>query len=492
MTLKSLHFAPKFLSLLLVPCVFCCSVFAAVAFAAEPIEKVLYGFQGTPDGANPSSKLVADKAGHFFGTTVGGGTGVNCEIGFNEVVACGTVFELVPPTIRGQGWTEKVLYSFKGGNDGSSPLGALIIDARGNLYGTTAFGGGSQNCSTGIAGYYPGCGTVFELSPPSTSGGYWTETLLHVFQGGTSDGGEPWGALIVDLKGNLYGTTYLGGGGYCDGYGTGCGSVFELNPPSSKGGAWSEAILYGFNGVGGDFQDGEGPMGSLVFDGKGNLYGTTTTGGASACYDLSCGGTVFQLTPPSAKGGAWTETLLTNFYNIGAGASFPGPGLVFDKRGNLYGTTQLGGNGACDNQEEYAFPSCGEVFSLSPASEGTWTLSFIYSFMGGSDGAYPARSGLVLGEGGNLYGTTPYGGGQGSCTSITGISGTGCGAVFKLTPPASGGAWTETTLHAFGGGSDGGTPYGGLIFRGGILFGTTTGIADYEAATNGTIFGVVP
>jgi uncharacterized protein YceK len=467
-------------------------MFAANAFAAGPREKVLYGFQRTPDGANPSSNLIADKAGHFYGTTPTGGTGLNCEIGFNEIIACGTVFELIPPAARGDSWTEKVLYSFKGGSDGSSPQGALIIDAKGNLYGTTTFGGGSQDCSTGIAGYYPGCGTVFELSPPSTSGGDWTETILHVFQGGAADGGEPWGALIADLKGNLYGTTYVGGGGYCDGYASGCGSVFELSPPTSKSGAWSEAILYGFNGIGGNFQDGEGPMGSLVSDSKGNLYGTTTNGGVLACYDLSCGGTVFELTPPASKGGAWTETLLVSFPDAGTDASFPGPGLVFDKSGNLYGTTQLGGNGVCDNQVEYAFPSCGEVFSLSLGSGGTWTLSFTYSFTGGSDGAYPNRSGLIVDASGNLYGTTPYGGGKGSCTSIKGIFGTGCGSVFKLTPPASGGEWTETTLHAFGGGSDGGTPYGGLVLRGGILFGTTTGIADYEAATNGTVFAVVP
>lgn len=464
-------------------------VFAATAFAGGVRGKVLYNFQGTPDGANPSSNLIADKSGHFFGTTPAGGTAINCEIEFDEIVACGTVFELIPPAADGSVWTEKVLYSFQGGSDGSSPMGSLIADSAGNLYGTTLYGGGSANCSTGISGYQPGCGTVFELSPPSSEGGDWTESILHVFEG-ASDGAEPWGGLIRDSKGNLYGTTYLGGGGYCDGYGAGCGSVFELTPPAAGRDAWTESILYAFNGNGGSFDDGEGPMGTLVTDGKGHLYGTTNSGGS--CSDPSCGGTVFELTPAAVKGAPWTETLLADFNNIGDGAAYPGPGLVFDKSGNLYGTVQLGGNGACDNQAEYAFPSCGEVFSLSPSSGGgAWTLSVIYSFTGGKDGAYPGRSGLIIDDQGNLYGTAPDGGERGSCTNIKGVAGTGCGTVFELTP-ASGGAWTETTLHDFSGGSDGGTPYGGVILRDGVLFGTTTGIADYETPTSGTVFALVP
>jgi|HubBroStandDraft_1064217.scaffolds.fasta_scaffold00008_102 hypothetical protein len=469
-------------------CVLVVFLFAATAFAAGPREKVLHNFQGTPDGANPNSHLVAGEAGHFYGTTAGGGTGINCDFAYNDIVACGTVFELIPPTTPGGSPTERVIYSFEGGSDGSSPLGALIVDGKGNLYGTTAFGGGSTNCTTGIQGYYPGCGTVFRLSPPSTSGGEWTESILHVFQAG-EDGGEPWGGLIVDAKGNLYGTTSTGGSGYCEGYPGHCGTAFELSPPSDEGGPWTETILYGF---GASDSDGETPLSTLIFDRKGNLYGTTNAGGTGACSEYSCPGTVFRLTPPAVKGNPWMETVLFNFSQDAAGGLFPGASLIFDKSGKLYGTTEGGGSGAC-GPLEYYFYGCGTIFSLSPpASAGSWTLTTLYSFTGGSDGGYP-QSGLVFDDKGNLYGTAPRGGGQGSCTEITGISGVGCGTVYRLTPPAiSSGAWTETTLHAFSGGGDGATPYGSVILRDGILYGTTSGVSNYSAATGGTVFGIVP
>ncbi|HEY3972815.1 MAG TPA: choice-of-anchor tandem repeat GloVer-containing protein [Candidatus Sulfotelmatobacter sp.] len=466
-------------------------IFSLAAFAAGPQEKVLYNFQGAPDGTNPSSSLIADREGHLYGTTASGGTGMNCEIAYQEVVACGTVFELIPPTTRGGRWTEKILYNFQGGKDGSVPLGSLILDEKGNLYGTTAFGGLSTNCTTGISGYYPGCGTVFRLSPPSNSGGAWSEALLHVFQGGL-DGGEPQSGVIFDAKGNLYGTTEVGGDGYCHGDSPGCGLVFKLSPPRAQSDSWTENILWAFKGLGGGYEDGAAPRGSLLLSNDGKLYGTTSSGGSSACYSGSCGGTVFQLSPDSIKGQPWIEAVLFNFYDVAGGATFPGPNLIFDKNGILYGTTDLGGPGSCDNQEEYAFPSCGTIFSLAPPSGGSWTFTTLYNFVGGSDGAYPEWSGLVIDGKGNLYGTSAYAGGQGSCTQIKDISGMGCGTVFKLSPPtASVGTWTETTLHAFGGDGDGGTPYGGLLLKDGTLFGTTTGYSN-SSGSNGTVFAIRP
>jgi len=194
---------------------------------------------------------------------------------------------------------ETVIYSFQGGNDGENPLGGLIFDSAGNLYGTTAIGGSSS------------AGTIFELSP---SGNNWTETILHTFQG--SDGSFPTGNLTADQSGNIYGAAESGG---ADGGGT----VFELSHP----GSWTFNVLYSFPRPG-------GPAGGLVFDGSGNLYGTTEAGGAYG------DGTAYKLTPSN---GSWAETDLHDF--DGSDGVYPNGGLVFDSAGNLYGTAQEGGGG---------------------------------------------------------------------------------------------------------------------------------------------------
>ena len=222
-------------------------------------ETVLHAFTGGSDGGNPEAGLIADSQGNLYGTTYQGGAS-----------GYGTVFELTPPAIAGGAWTETVLHAFAAGSDGAFPAAGLIADSKGNLYGTTIGGGGSN----------AGAGTVFELMPPAIAGGAWTETVRHAFTAG-GDGGYPAAGLIADSKGNLYGTTTGGGG---SGYGP--GTVFELTPPANNFEVWREAVLYAFTGG----SDGGNPAGALIVDSNGNLYGTTYIGGASGH------GTVFELT----------------------------------------------------------------------------------------------------------------------------------------------------------------------------------------------------
>jgi uncharacterized repeat protein (TIGR03803 family) len=221
----------------------------------------------------------------------------------------GMVFELSPG--EGGAWTETVLHSFGNGSDGQAPESGVIMDAAGNLYGTTVQGG--TNCSQS------GCGTVYELSP--SEDGSWIETVLHSFDG--NDGLQPWASLILDAAGNLYGTTSQGGA-YCAPFG--CGTVFELSP--SEGGGWTETVLHSFNN---DGHDGEDPVAPLILDPAGNLYGTTTYGG-TGLY-----GTVFEL---SHRAGGWIETVLCNFGDDN-GVIFGG--VVMDRAGDLYGNTEGGG-----------------------------------------------------------------------------------------------------------------------------------------------------
>ena len=214
---------------------------------------------------------------------------------------------------------EKVLHSFGNGTDGESPYGSLIMDAAGNLYGTTYWGG------------IRGSGMVFELTPNESGG--WTEKVLHSF-GNRADGAGPTGGLIFDAANNLYGTTEQGG---IHGY----GAVFQLTP--QMGGSWTERVLLSFNG-----SDGASPQGSLVhFGSSADLYGTTSNGGVNGV------GTVFKMTP--TQGGNWAESVLHNFSPDGSDGTYPQGSLMFDSAGNLYGATPLGGT----------FNS-GTVFEITP------------------------------------------------------------------------------------------------------------------------------
>ena len=272
-------------------------------------------------------------------------------------------------------WTYTILYSFKGGKDGYLPSANLVFDAAGNLYGATYFGGGK---GTSCDPYYQYCGTVFKLSPPKTKDGGWTEKVLYSFEGLAAgaqfgDGANPNGGLVLDSKGAIYGTTYIGGYNCPHNSGQGCGTVFELRPRTVKGGAWTENILHRF-----EISENEAnPAAGLTFDGKGYLYGTTA-------------GTVFRLAPPITKSGRWKETIL---YTFNQDAYDPKGALIFDVSGNLYGTAEYGNNGS----------RYGSVFRLRPpnTSEGPWGFGVLYGFTGSPDGAYPAAN-LTFDQHGSL------------------------------------------------------------------------------------------
>jgi len=369
----------------------------ATAGAGSPgqlTETVLGTFTG-PNGSSPASNLMADGAGNLYGTTAYGGA-----------YSVGVVFEL---TRSSSGWTESVLYSFTGSSDGGVPQGGVARDNQGNLYGTT-WGGGSD-----------GRGVVYELSP---TGGAWSEKVLYSFLPVEA---EPYGTPLLGHNGEIYGTTY-GGGTHQD------GAVFELVPVNET---WEEEQIYSFCSLA-MCADGSAPMGSLIQDSHGNLYGTTYAGGTGC---LAICGTVFELSPSN---GLWTENVLHSF--TGYDGRTPYAGVVMDDNGNLFGTTTLkGGHGN------------GTVFELTPENGG-WSFNTIHSFSGGWDGGRP-YGGVIVDSNGNLYGAAYYGGQNGD------------GTVFKLAPVQ--GTWREHVLYNLTGGTEGRFPYGGVILLGGRLYGTT-------------------
>jgi uncharacterized repeat protein (TIGR03803 family) len=359
---------------------------------------------------------------------------------------------------------EKMLYSFCAASncaDGGQSWASLIFDSSGNLYGTTA-AGGSSRCEGG------GCGTVFELTPEAD--GKWAEKVLYRFCSAAScaDGSNPYAALIFDSAGNLYGTT--GGGGISGCGGEGCGTVFELTPGND--GTWTERVLYKFCSAN-NCTDGEIPYAGLIFDSDGNLFGTTYSGGTS-CKGLGCG-TVFELTP--RDDGKWTEKVLHRFTSDSRTHDGARPGfgsLIFDRAGNLYGTTSLGGK--CIES-----PGCGMVFQLMRHAKGRWTEKVLYSFQANGKDGYGPNSGLIFDGAGNLYGTAFVGGRSSNCHP-------GCGTIFQLTSGANG-RWAEKVLYSFNG-KDGTGPTGSLILdsKGNIYGNTNTG----GAHDRGTVFRLSP
>jgi uncharacterized repeat protein (TIGR03803 family) len=384
------------------PHVFLCALavitlFPHGAYAAH--FSTLHSFTGPPgDGARPWSSLVADKAGNLYGTTNLGGSTDQCR-GYKPV-GCGTVFKLAPDG------SDTVLHAFSGQPDGAYPLAGLVADGSGNLYGTTTIGGTANK------------GAVFRVAPDGT------ESVLYSFAG--KHGEYPEAVLIVDGSGNLYGTTAFGGDPDCPERvePSGCGVVFKIAPDGT------ETVLHAFA----DAAEGNEPLGGLVMDPSGSLYGMTQLGGSGY-------GNIYEITSDGS------EAVLYTFQGMPDGAR-PAGELIIDGAGNLYGTTGFGGN-SC----QHAIYGCGTVFKLQPNGNET----VLYAFNEGCcDGIVPAAA-LVADANNDLYGTTLFGGDP-ACN---------CGAVFKLAPDN-----TETVLHAFRCGK-GEEPGASLLLLKGDLYGTT-------------------
>jgi uncharacterized repeat protein (TIGR03803 family) len=392
-----------------------------VAFAQAQTETVLHSLK-SKEGVSPLLGLIFDSSGNLYGVAPEGGAS-----------NAGSVFEL---TKSGSTWTEKTLHSFNGAAGGGTPLGTLIFDSSGHLFGTTKLGG-SHNV-----------GVAYELT--KSSSGTWTETVLHNF-GVSKDGQYPTGKLVLDSLGNLYGTTE-GGGAHGNGQENVGGTAYKL---SKSGSTWSETVIHSFGGG----TDGISPRCNLVFDTSGNLYGTALLGGSHSS------GIVFELTPQS--GGGWKEKIIYNFAGGASDGSQPSAGLVFDTAGNLYGTTIGSPNGG------------GTVYKLAP-SGGTWTESVLFNFTHAFyDPSFP-YSNLILDSSGNLYGATLQG--IGSC--CTGFNGT----VFEL--ELISGTWNEISLYSFDG-THGAEPGGGsLIFdSAGNLYGATQAGGANKV---GVVFEITP
>jgi len=407
------------------------------AKAKDRAYRVIHNFRGwrQGDGCEAVGVPAAAKNGDLYGVTN--------SCGAYEYD--GIVFKLTAPSTRNGVWRESILYNFPGGSGGGGPE-SLVLGADGNLYGNSTQ-------------------TIFQLKRPASHNGVWKYTTLYTLNQ-NSDGAAIQGNLVFDAAGNLYGAAALGGDPSC--LQGGCGTVFELQRPTQKGGHWVYSVLYTFTGQ----PDAAEPHAGVTFDQKGNLYGTTYAGGA---FDW---GAVYRLGHPTKEGQAWTETVLYSFDPSNDDIIRPEGPVTIDQSGNLYGTTVSGGDLNCQG----GF-GCGVVFELSPQQGGTWTYANLYSFQGGNDGLVP--SGYIVIDGkGSLYSTTQLGGG-----------GSNAGIAFKLSPPVQqGDPWTETVLHSFKAPIDSGDN-GGLIWgKWGDLYGVTYlgGSKGCQREGCGTVFELQP
>ncbi|MBV9647308.1 MAG: hypothetical protein JO043_07590 [Candidatus Eremiobacteraeota bacterium] len=391
---------------------------AGAATASAANYAVLHNFTSGKFSAEPLAPLLAVGGNTFFGTSTAGGNSGCARFGST---GCGTVFQLTRAASSPSGWTETVLFRFPGGKGPWFPLAGLTPGPGGVLYGTTvdSLDGDPFEC---VPGDY--CGTAFQLAPPASRHGNWTETDLFRFNGQT-DGVPEFSGLVSDGKGNLYGTT-------CELSASFHGTVFELTPPLNGKGWWTKTVLHTF------VTDGACPSGNVVFDGNGNVYGATIYGGSNNV------GVIYKLAPPINKSGIWKETVL---YNFGINTCWPNTNLIFDATGNLYGTAR-----GCPQLP-------GAVFELSPPKRqgGHWTETLPVVFFGKT--SITPNMGLVFDRAGNIYGTTANGGTSGH------------GTLFQL--KRSGMVWTETVLHSFDFGT-GYIPGAGPVFGAdGALYGTT-------------------
>jgi uncharacterized repeat protein (TIGR03803 family) len=394
------------------------AVYLVLAPSASAVTKykVLRNFGSPSDGNGPSGTLLLDIRGNLYGVT-GGGPG---DYGY------GVAFELMPQSDGT--WRESILHTFAGGSDGARPDGGLIFDVVGNLYGTMAGDNGAATWG------------VFELSRHS---GRWSNGVLY------ADAAGP--GLLMDSVGNLYGGMAPGQYKY--------GAVAELSPGS---GGWTYTALYSFCIL----RCGYSPPAPPIWDGKGNLFGTTTDGGISqpACWTSNGCGVIFEMTPNGD--GTWTYHILHRFASYPTDGQTPYGSLVMDASGNFYGTTEFGGD-----------KGNGTVFKFS-FTGGHWKKTVLYDFPNHAEGWGPESS-LVFDKAGNLYGVG--GGGNQGCGPYT------CGVVFKLTLQKNG-QWKYSAVHKFSG-PDGNFPWGVIVDDKGNLFGTTSAGGKYNS---GVAFEITP
>jgi uncharacterized repeat protein (TIGR03803 family) len=398
--------------------------------------QVIFNFGTSIVGNNPVAGLTFDRQGNLFGVTTGGGPYNDCFAGYG----CGTVFELLP---NGHGgWNGTLIRGFQGYMvDGGAPSAPVVFDRHRNLYVIT-------NCTFDCASNLGG--NVVMLTPGSQV--QWNEKVLQGFGNGCVNYYYPYGtgspiqcSIALGASGQIYGATVNGGQDFD-------GVVFNLSQISIT--HWRYFILYNFTGG----ADGDRPQGLLMLDQSGDIYGTTGAGGSAGM------GTVYKLTPNQGSQG-WTQTVLYSFQGTADGSN-PIAGVVIDSMGNIYGTTAQGGSAGM-----------GTVYMLTPQTNGTYLETVLYSFQGGNDAATP-NSSLAFDAAGSLYGTA--GGGS-----------VGQGTLFKLTP-SGGGHWTESIVHTFTGGMDGGLPYGGVIIdASGNLFGTAS-VGGTQGQQGGVAFEVTP
>ena len=335
------------------------------------IHTVLYDFRGGQDGGEPYKGVALDKHGNLYGTAGVGGK----YVGPCSDTGCGVVFKLAHSN---GAWIFRVIHSFVGGSDGYGPGSPLVVDRHGNVYGMTPTGG-TNACA---------CGVVFQLEPEA--GGHWEFTVIHAFAGGNDGIGGSAGRPLLDRAGNLYSVSTAGGA-------KGKGIAFQLR--RTDAGTWKEKVLYTFKGQ----PDAGFPYSGLIPDQEGNLYGTTYYDGANNL------GSVYKLS--REEDGKWKETVLYSFRGGADGDGSIGT-LVFDVKGNLYGTTSEGGSAVC---------GCGTIFKLAPLGLGQWKESVVYRFKGSPQPGF-AYNGMAADSGGKLFGATVHGGP------------TDDGTIYKLVP----------------------------------------------------------